>query len=1106
MNNHAMYRRVCAVVSIFGLTALAGAGCDLGGPGFGVGQVPEINSFTVSSETAVEGATLTFTVEAEDDAGLESINLSLTGAFENEVSLALEGSPTSVTESLEVVIPEGTVSETLTAEATVTDNADSVSAPETVTVTIQDATPPTISASPSPANVAAGDIVEIDVAAADGRGVSIVQLNILHGGTLVADTADTLSAPAQNYSQTWQWAAPDLEPGALRFVPSVVDRNGLSTTGDTTSIQLGDETGPTFVSLSTVPDSTVPLADSFQVIVTVRDPAGLQSVSFVGLAYRGDASMGTDEVVERFAEKVITFPRPTEADTLPKTYTLDPYLLPANEADPEAFELVLVATDSLGNQSDTVRAMFVGGPDVTLTSPPDGFEVGVNSDIGIKAKFDDSAGIDSAKIVVGGVLNSVIDLTLPTVTDTAFTVDTALTMTAQGDVTLQALAWNTAEIQGQSGTATVTVLADQPADEIAPDFTMTAERLTPAVSEDRMELLDEVRVTATALDGNAGLDSIRVDIVARRDGAETTLSNTLDLNGSNREEELIYRVAIDEIYAAFGITDPAVLDSILPEPINLAVSAIAVDVAGNDSTLEASLAVDAVRGTTVLLDNTAAVIADLAVDTIYDRLFMSNVTENLVEFVQLDADPRNIAFENPVQVGSEPLGVFLGERVVSSSETSFGGLTLTAGDTVPTLLVGNSGGTNVSLVHVGDANAANVQEVDVVRLRTPNARLFSMAVSEDEDGTNIFEDPPQVIDMADRPQFLAQDWKLRVVYSTVGTSSAPLTTVRYLHLDPDPTSTTDEPEAFFMLTTEMVLGGGGEVTEWVFGNVDNVDTQHYDDATDQIRLISHVPGYPDQPMVTPYFAEVEFAVQALMDSIDVYMTARGIPEQADLFYPFVAAGSWNFDALGWGDTTFISASGDRTKLAIGEGASSPTGRIMLWHADPTGTYWSDEIKITDLVNNAAEVVLGVGLNENGSLGVARGNEATYFFTPDLRLQGLYSQEDFGGAGATFHPEHDELSDGGHTSTDGTGAAFTGTSENSIDVVNTFHFNQTNSLVIRDNIVGPLRAGPPLSTDNTGLTCPTDLDCVVVKLYGITDAGGVVVVNVRRRDLEPYATP
>ena len=50
-------------------------------------------------------------------------------------------------------------------------------------------------------------------------------------------------------------------------------------------------------------------------------------------------------------------------------------------------------------------------------------------------------------------------------------------------------------------------------------------------------------------------------------------------------------------------------------------------------------------------------------------------------------------------------------------------------------------------------------------------------------------------------------------------------------------------------------------------------------------------------------------------------------------------------------------------------------------------------------------------------------------------------------------------------------------------------------------MGPLRVGPPLPTDNNGAgSVCAGPDCVVLKLYAITDAGGVVVVDVYRRDI------
>ncbi|MFO7894068.1 MAG: hypothetical protein R6U63_10050 [Longimicrobiales bacterium] len=1130
MHRHATsYRVLTGTLFLVAVTALAGA-CD--DPNFfGTTQEPpEITELTPDPTTVAEGDTLVYAISASGNRNIERIRVLLTGALSRDTTFSVDEPGTSIEGTMTMVVPGGTEDPTLTAEAWVIDVADDTSESVTATVTVEDGTPPTVSASPSPSQVGSGDVIQIAVNAADARGLAEVSVEVTDGLDYDTTLVETVSGSPTSYSETWQLVAPDVQIGTLTFTPSAVDINALSGTGDEASIEIGDRAGPIFVALSTVPDSTIPLGDSLQVIATIEDPAGISSVTMIGLSKRGDPSMGTDSVVERFAQKTITFPRPTEADTLPQVYTVDPYILPTDNETTEPVEIFVVAEDALGNVSDTTKFMYVGGPAVEIAYPPEGFTVGVGSDFNVQVAVDDGTGVDSAQLILGGAMNGTYTLALPPRTDTPFVAVQNVTMPgAEGVVTLQAVAWNTAEVQGQSRLAEVSVLAAPPTDTVPPLVSVTAERFVPQASAPRMELLDEIRVTVSAFDGNSGVERIGLTMVANRGTQSDTVTEELTgLGGSNDLEKLTFQVPVDSLYGLFGITDPAVLDSILPENIDLRIHGFAADAedqfacsVGAEEQRSCSpagaydptafyevadhsglpLRVEAVRGVTVLLDNTEAVIGDLAIDTVDDRLFLSNVTDNLVEFLQLDVDPRDNAFQAPVQVGSEPLGLFLGERVVSNSELGFGGITVTAGDTLPTLLVANSGGTNVSLVHM-DANAANVQEVDVIRLRTPNAVLFQIEENTDDSGNIQYT--VEWIYLADRPQFLAQDSLLRMVYSTRATAATDITTVRFIHADPDPLSNTDQPEVRFMLTDAMV--DPDQETSLVLANVDSIDVRALAGGADQVRVFMHKPGYPDQVIYNdPYLPQIEDALDSLVFQIDTIMDNRGIPNQAPMFYPFLMRGTWDFEALSWGDTTFVSASGDRGRIALGEGATSPVGRIMLWHADERATY-SDAIQMTDLVNNAAEVVLGVGLNRNGSLGVARGNEATYFFTPDLRLQGHYAQEQLGGAGAAFHPEHDEVDDGQHVSGDGHGAAFTGTSEHSIDVVNTFHFNQITNLVIRDNIVGPLRAGPPLATDNVGLTCPTDLDCVVVKLYGITSAGGVVIVNVRRRDLEPYATP
>ena len=55
---------------------------------------------------------------------------------------------------------------------------------------------------------------------------------------------------------------------------------------------------------------------------------------------------------------------------------------------------------------------------------------------------------------------------------------------------------------------------------------------------------------------------------------------------------------------------------------------------------------------------------------------------------------------------------------------------------------------------------------------------------------------------------------------------------------------------------------------------------------------------------------------------------------------------------------------------------------------------------------------------------------------------------------------------------------------------------------RDGIAGPMRVSPPLPSDNggQGRNCAGP-NCVVAKVFAVTDAGGVVVVDIRAADIQ-----
>jgi hypothetical protein len=255
--------------------------------------------------------------------------------------------------------------------------------------------------------------------------------------------------------------------------------------------------------------------------------------------------------------------------------------------------------------------------------------------------------------------------------------------------------------------------------------------------------------------------------------------------------------------------------------------------------------------------------------------------------------------------------------------------------------------------------------------------------------------------------------------------------------------------------------------------------------TGLFEIFDHKPGFPDQV--------VRSGVLPLDSALKV-MDGFKAAGDSDIFWkPAV----WNRERLAFRDTTFVTASRDRRWIAFGEGGTGQgeAGRITLW--DALETKIDRRLQVTDLVNNASERVTALGLNSDGTFGAARGTFGSYYWRRDLRLLGSVTTDVPGGAGAALHPDHPQhpfSSSGPQT------LSFVGQADHTVRILDTFHFTERGQIHIRDNIVGPLRAGPPLPTDNggTGAAC-VGADCVVVKLYAVTDAGGVVVVDVRRRD-------
>jgi hypothetical protein len=438
-------------------------------------------------------------------------------------------------------------------------------------------------------------------------------------------------------------------------------------------------------------------------------------------------------------------------------------------------------------------------------------------------------------------------------------------------------------------------------------------------------------------------------------------------------------------------------------------------------------------------------VADAVPDVSRQRLYLSNKGRNRIEVFDLAAR----SFGAPVTVGSEPWGVALNR----SNDT---------------LIVANSGGTNVSFVPLAGSQLA---EAVSRRIHTPNAVIFEIAISTDATGFGRLA--ATFVDFSDRPQYVAQDAAGRLLYSTMPTPASPDGTMRV----GENLGGWQFPEVRLLLSGTVFEADSSTIT---ILNIDSLRIFTAPSQGDLIELYDHRRGFPG--------TIIKSGIVPLGNALAI-MTAN--PESDMEWVP----GRYDRDLANLGDTTYVVASGDRQRVAFGEGARG-NGRVILWRSATASI--SNEITIADLVSNSAERILGVTLNGDGSLGAVRGTSAAYFFkNDDLRLEGLFAAPvtPGGQSGAGLHPQHPSYASYPPSSL--STLAFVADDE-SIRIVDTVHFTERGNIEVRDRIIGPLRVSTPLPGDNTGCTGG---DCVVARVYAVTSAGAVVLVEVRGRDIQ-----
>jgi hypothetical protein len=400
-----------------------------------------------------------------------------------------------------------------------------------------------------------------------------------------------------------------------------------------------------------------------------------------------------------------------------------------------------------------------------------------------------------------------------------------------------------------------------------------------------------------------------------------------------------------------------------------------------------------------------------------DRLYLSNIDRNQVEVFNL----ADSSFKAPVIVGSRPWGLAGWPR----------DRTGTMGDTI---LVANSGGTNVSYINLN----AGTSGAEVFRYDLPNIIVFTITTT--TSGTSGL--PIQVrtkYDFSDRPQFLAATCiapagactDVVLAYSTTPTAgqSAPFSnrngTLRWENL-------TQGTSHFFF---EQAIGQAA-------ARGDTLEIDRFDANTGA------------QTVLLPY-----------KDPVSGLSTVVSI------------------DRLAFRDTTFVRGSGDFHRAVFGEGGSVFGSRTMMYDAqkgpDPAYPYVdlgvSPPSDVTDFIANTFAEVKGVAINFDGSLAAVRA-DSTYILNPNLRLQGVL-QTTVSNAGLDFHP----LNTGPNSFPLNTRLAFAASSEPLIEIYDTHCYQRVATIPIKDPIVGPVTAAFRASTGQLVLVGATARGIVIATL-------------------------
>ncbi len=918
---------------------------------------------------------------------------------------------------------------------------------DTLVITVADPSAPTVTITAPQAGTIyrAGAPVSVGVSASDLAGVDKIGYQILQVTgtgfeTIFREDSVNFNPAISPVSRTFATTVPDtLLPGTYLIRGIARDRTGNRAQSATVAIVVQDAIKPGLDLISPPADSSISLGTDIIAVARLTDNVGIARFSIVGIATRGDPDLGVVDTVVRF-DSVFA---PVNISGQPQTFrpglrdtTVRRLLVPRSRVDSLTEPIYFIArvTDVAGNDSVVIRRVqLVSGPTTRIVRPGNGSIAAPGKQLVVEVRAADKDGVRS----IGYTVNSATwQLTRQgpspaTPPDTLVFIDTITVPVGfppNSSFTLSPFSTDNVGQPGAGASVIVTVLAPG-ADTQGP--------LVYQTLRTRVEADDSVDIRAIDPSGIAWvgfvLSSETTGAMIRRDSISVGTAFT--------DAEVRLAIAVPVAFVGQKI----VITSFARDASNN----IGYSVPSNTSTPQTNPALARPDTSLVVYGRTfslpkGGLAADIAVDTMRSAIYLSNLTFDRLEIFQ---GVSNTFASKTVAVGSDPWGL-----VIDNSRD--------------TLLVANSGGTNISRVFIGTPDLTQVNEVVSRRIKTPNSSIADVTVTL---SNGIARYKILVYDYSDRPQYVAQSVTNEIYYSTKPTETAPDGTIR--HYDPN------FPNPDVRMIWQYATRGGAENVavinaDSVFALVSPLETQ-----SDSIVICDHPYG-----SLSPSLCFQSDLISTALAAAQAYGS------------DVVGVGQMDVTSIGLTDTTFVAAGGDRRWIAFGEGnTGGAAGRIMM--ASDPGDFFSPRTTVRDLTNNASEAVFGLAINSNSSSIAAHGKES-YFADIEnpfhLRLQGKFNTFDTG-AGVAYHPQNT-----GDTPAldDPTRVVFVASADGTIDILDSFHYTSRGKLPVRANLYGPIRVTNRFATDDPA---------VVLKLFGLTTEG-LIVIDIRAADIKPLSTP